>query len=85
MAGRAELADILICRFGLGKKRSMDIVYAIFEGVSEMISEGETVQIRGFGTFKLKHRIARNGSNPSTGKAMRFEAKDVVHFKPTKD
>ena len=50
----------------------------------DAVAAGEKVSIIGFGTFEKKHRDARTGRNPATGKAMQFAASDTPVFKAGK-
>jgi len=60
------------------------IVNTIFDEITEALARGERVELRGFGAFSVKHRDARTGRNPRTGKAVEVEAKAVPFFKTGK-
>ena len=60
------------------------IVNTIFDEITEALARGERVELRGFGAFSVKHRDARIGRNPRTGKAVEVEAKAVPFFKTGK-
>lgn len=60
-------------------------VKSIIEQMSDVLSEGERIEIRGFGSFSLHYRAPRVGRNPKTGEAVELEGKFVPHFKPGKD
>ena len=60
-------------------------VKAILEGMSEALSKGDRIEIRGFGSFSLNHRPPRTGRNPRTGVVVPVPAKWVPHFKPGKE
>jgi integration host factor subunit beta len=60
-------------------------VKLVLDHISNALSRGERVEIRGFGSFALHHRPARVGRNPKTGEAVRIPAKSVPHFKPGKE
>lgn len=60
-------------------------VKCIIEQMSETLSAGERIEIRGFGSFSLHHRAPRMGRNPKTGDAVSLTAKYVPHFKPGKE
>lgn len=53
--------------------------------MSQSLSRGERIEIRGFGSFSLHHRPARMGRNPKTGESIALPAKHVPHFKPGKE
>jgi len=53
--------------------------------MSESLSSGERIEIRGFGSFSLHFREPRVGRNPKTGEAVTLAGKYVPHFKPGKE
>jgi integration host factor subunit beta len=53
--------------------------------MTEALSEGERIEIRGFGSFSLHYRAPRMGRNPKTGESVPLPAKYVPHFKPGKE
>jgi integration host factor subunit beta len=57
----------------------------ILEVMSDSLSSGERIEIRGFGSFSLHFRPPRMGRNPKTGEAVALSGKHVPHFKPGKD
>lgn len=59
-------------------------VKALLEHMSEVLSSGERIEIRGFGSFSLHHRPPRIGRNPKTGEPVALPGKYVPHFKPGK-
>jgi len=60
-------------------------VKMILEYMSQILSAGERIEIRGFGSFSLHYREPRTGRNPKTGESVRLEGKYVPHFKPGKE
>ncbi|MGD8377982.1 MAG: integration host factor subunit beta [Gammaproteobacteria bacterium] len=83
---KSELIEIL------GRKQShlagKDVelaVKAILEQMSNALSSGRRIEIRGFGSFSLHFRPPRMGRNPKTGEAVALPGKYVPHFKPGKD
>ncbi|MBF0421118.1 MAG: integration host factor subunit beta [Magnetococcales bacterium] len=60
-------------------------VNTVFNAISESLANGVRVEIRGFGSFGLKQRSARDGRNPKTGKSVKVDAKRVVFFKAGKE
>jgi integration host factor subunit beta len=68
----------------LGGAHRQDVetaVKAIFEGMTETLANGERIEIRGFGSFRLTYRPPRIGRNPLTGDTVPVPAKAVPHFK----
>jgi len=61
------------------------IVGAILDEITVALSRGDRVELRGFGTFSLKHRPARVGRNPLTGSNVSVTEKYLPFFKPGKE
>jgi len=59
-------------------------VKTLLEHMSEALSSGHRIEIRGFGSFSLHHRPPRIGRNPKTGEPVALPGKHVPHFKPGK-
>ena len=59
-------------------------VKTILEHMANALSEGERIEIRGFGSFSLHYRPPRVGRNPKSGDPVSLPAKYVPHFKPGK-
>jgi nucleoid DNA-binding protein len=64
---KADLIDELSKVASLTKKQSEAIVDTVFERMTEALAKGEKVEIRGFGSFRIRRRRARRGWNPRTG------------------
>ena len=60
------------------------IVSTIFEEIINTMSNGDRVELRGFGAFSVKKRDARTGRNPRTGESVAVEQKHVPFFKTGK-
>ncbi|MCB1809961.1 MAG: integration host factor subunit beta [Candidatus Competibacteraceae bacterium] len=60
-------------------------VKMIIEHMSESLTEGNRIEIRGFGSFSLHYRPPRTGRNPKTGETVELSGKQVPHFKPGKE
>lgn len=60
------------------------VVSAVFDTIAGHLAEGGRVELRGFGTFSLRHRDARTGRNPRNGQAVQVEAKGMPFFKAGK-
>ena len=61
------------------------VVSTILDTIAEALSEGDRVELRGFGAFSVKHREARTGRNPRTGESVEIEEKTTPFFKAGKD
>ncbi|BAH83230.1 integration host factor subunit beta [Candidatus Ishikawella capsulata] len=60
-------------------------VKQILEHMAITLSQGQRIEIRGFGSFSLHYRGARIGRNPKTGNIVQLKGKYVPHFKPGKE
>ena len=60
-------------------------VKCVLEQMSQALSSGERIEIRGFGSFSLHFRPPRIGRNPKTGESVALPGKYVPHFKPGKE
>ncbi len=60
-------------------------VKLLLDHMSDMLANGERIEIRGFGSFSLHYRAPRVGRNPKTGESVTLEGKYVPHFKPGKE
>ena len=69
----------------LTRKDAEIIVNTIFDSMTDFLSRGEGIEIRGFGSFKVKHRRERQGRNPKTGEQVQIPAKRMPHFKVGKE
>jgi integration host factor subunit beta len=65
-------------------KEAEAVVDAIFDRIIEALADGDRVELRGFGSFEVRNRDARNGRNPRTGEVVAVEARASIHFKPGK-
>ena len=74
----ADVAD-------LTKKRAEVIVETVFGSIAEALRHEEKVELRGFGSFRLRRREPRRGRNPRTGDRVDVASKHVAYFKPGKE
>jgi len=79
------ILKILESDSNLFKKDASKIVNVFFDTISEAISRGERVELRGFGVFDVKVREARIARNPKNGEAVAVPAKKVTFFRMGKD
>jgi integration host factor subunit beta len=82
---KAELVDGVARNSGLSKKDAEVIVQTVLDSIIESLQEGEKVELRGFGSFRLRKRSSRQGRNPKTGEKVHVPAKRVPYFKPGKE
>jgi integration host factor subunit beta len=69
---------------GYLKKDISKAVDIIIETMSESLDQGDRVEIRGFGSFSVRQRKARQTKNPKTGKVMDIPARKTLHFAMSK-
>jgi len=69
----------------LTKKHSEVIVDTVFRSIIEALHRGEKIELRGFGSFRLRRRAPREGRNPKTGDKVDVPSKRVPYFKPGKE
>lgn len=82
---KAELVEKVSERIDLTKKQTEEIVNTIFGSITNSLSEGDKVELRGFGSFRVRSRDARQGRNPKTGATVQIPAKKVPFFKAGKE
>jgi len=83
---KSDLIEILSEKQPLLNYRDVELaVKQILEQMSESLSTGDRIEIRGFGSFTLHHRPPRVGRNPKSGKSVDLDEKYVPHFKPGKE
>jgi len=82
---KADIVEQIAARTGLTKTDTGLVVEGVLEALKEALITGETVEIRGFGTFKIKKRAARRARNPRTGEPVDIPEKFVPTFKPSRE
>ncbi len=86
MITKSELIETIAERYpDMTKKQIEYIINAIFLTIKDSLSEGNTVEIRGFGSFKVREKDAKSGRNPKTGTRVLVPEKKVPAFKPGKE
>ncbi len=82
---KAELVDEVSRNSDLNKKDAEVIVQTVLDSIVDSLRGGEKVELRGFGSFRLRSRASRQGRNPKTGEKVFVPAKRVPYFKPGKE
>jgi integration host factor beta subunit len=82
---KADIVDEIAERTGLTKKDVADTVDEFLEAVSRALAAGKHIEIRGFGTFKVKDRKSRLARNPRTGESVPVPPRRVPVFKVSKE
>ena len=78
---KSELIDVVAERAELTRRVADEVVNAVFAAMEEALVRGDRIEIRGFGSFKVKHYAAYTGRNPRTGDHVAVPAKVAPVFK----
>src|ERR1700675_1426073 len=81
MIKRDLIAEVLKRRPRLSYSNPEVVVNSVFDSMTDALARGGRIEIRGFGSFVVKHRQAREGHNPRTGALVPVAAKRVPRFK----
>ena len=82
---KADIVEQIAAKTGLTKTDTALVVEGVLEALKDALITGNTVEIRGFGTFKIKKRAARRARNPRTGEPVNIPEKFVPTFKPSRE
>jgi len=88
---KADLVEKVATQVNLTKKDTEVVIDTIFDSISQALAlkndakNDAKVELRGFGSFRVRRRRARQGRNPQTGNPVQVPAKRVPYFKPGKE
>lgn len=83
---KSELVEKLsVSDMSLNKKEAEAVVNTIFDSISTALVDGDRVEIRGFGSFTIRNRDAREARNPKSGEVVSIPAKKIPFFKTGKE
>ncbi len=82
---KAELVEEVSRLSDLSKKEAEVVVDTVFQSIIDALHRGEKIELRGFGSFRLRQRDSRRGRNPKTGDTVDVPPKSVPYFKPGKE
>ena len=82
---KAELVDEVAKETDLTKKDAEVVVQTVLDSITDALQRGEGIELRGFGSFRIRSRSSRQGRNPKTGSSVSVPAKNIPHFKPGKE
>ena len=83
---KSDLVDRLASKSGNFSRKDIEVIVdTVFGSMADSLAKGEKVEIRGFGSFKVKQREGRNGRNPKSGESIFIEPKKVPFFKAGKE
>lgn len=83
---KAELIDkISEKKPGLTRKQVEVVVNSVLDSIKDALAKEDKVEIRGFGSFRIRFRRAKEGRNPKTGETVSVPPKKVPFFKAGKE
>jgi integration host factor subunit beta len=82
---KSQLIRTLAERRSISLDEASTIVNTFFEGIKDTLLQDKRVEIRGFGSFKMKHYEGYQGRNPSTGEIVQVHPKRLPFFRVGKD
>ena len=82
---KADIVNQIADATGLTKTDTSTVLEGFLASVVDALKEGDHIEIRGFGTFKVVARASRTGRNPKTGDVVRIPERPVPVFKPSKE
>ena len=82
---KADLVEEVVRVSELSKKQAEAIVNTVFVAIVEALRHDDKIELRGFGSFRVRKRRSRQGRNPKTGDRVDVPAKRIPYFKPGKD
>lgn len=83
---RSELIDAVSQKVDSFTRKDVEtIVSTLFSSIADGLANNEKIEIRGFGSFKVKSRDGRKGRNPKSGDGIFIDSKKVPFFKAGKE
>ena len=82
---KAALVEEVARVSDLTKKHSEVIVNTVFDSIVRALQNDQKIELRGFGSFRIRQRRSRQGRNPKTGDKVDVPAKRIPYFKPGKE
>ena len=81
---KQEIVDLVAEATGLTKVETETVMNGVMGTIIESLANNERVELRGFGTFGIKHRMPKKARNPGTGEPVYLPERYVPTFKPSK-
>ena len=85
LMNKSQLIEALAKAENLALKKAEEIVNTVFGDMETALIDGQRVEIRGFGSFKIKHYQGYKGRNPKTGEVINVAEKKLPFFKVGKE
>jgi DNA-binding protein HU-beta len=77
---KADIVRHMAATADLTQVQAAEALTAVFDALQSALQQGNTVMLRRFGSFQVRHKGARSGRNPKTGQAAEIPARRVVRF-----
>lgn len=82
---KADLVDEVVRVANLSKRHAEIVVNTLFQAIVEALQKDDKIELRGFGSFRVRRRRSRQGRNPKTGDRVEVPSKRIPYFKPGKE
>jgi integration host factor subunit beta len=82
---KADLVEEVVRVSNLSKKHAETIVNTVLSSIVAALGEDDKIELRGFGSFRIRRRRSRQGRNPKTGDRVDVPEKRIPYFKPGKE
>ena len=82
---KSDVIDRVAEGTGLTKLETEAVINGFLKTIVDTLAEGESIELRGFGTFRTKERAPRTGRNPKTGKIVEIDVQYVPNFKMSRE
>jgi integration host factor subunit beta len=82
---KADLVEEVVKAAEVSKKHAETIVNTVFSSIVSALRREDKIELRGFGSFRVRRRRSRQGRNPKTGDRVEVPEKRIPYFKPGKE
>ena len=82
---KADLVEEVVKVSNLSKRHAEIVVNTLFQSIIEALQNDDKIELRGFGSFRVRRRRSRHGRNPKTGDRVEVPSKRIPYFKPGKE
>ena len=82
---KADLVEEVVRVTNVSKKHAEIIVNTVFSSITDALRGEDKIELRGFGSFRIRQRGSRTGRNPKTGARVDVPSKSIPYFKPGKE
>ena len=82
---KSQLVEALSERISVTQKKAEEIINVVFGKMTDALQKEDRIEVRGFGSFTVKHYGAYTGRNPKTGENIRVAPKKLPFFKVGKE